>query len=167
MNYNKLYLNIIAKYGKTNKKEEDDYLERHHIVPLCIGGSNDTANLIYVSTRVHILLHLILWKCNKEERKLARAFGFMDAGAGRDPSPVLKELMNKAKSEGALDNKFALGNKSWTGKSHSDESKDKISKAMVGNKNLLGHKFEKKQCPECSRIISKNNFNQHKCFRER
>jgi len=90
----------------------------------------------------------------------------MDAGTGRAPSSVLKELMNKAKSEGGVGNSFASGNKSWSGKRHSSQSKAKISNSMKGNKNLLGHKFEKKECLKCSKIISINNFNQHKCFRE-
>lgn len=39
----------------------EGYLERHHIIPQCIGGTNDKSNLIYLPSRVHFLAHYFLY----------------------------------------------------------------------------------------------------------
>lgn len=61
MNYKQLYDKIINKYKKLNIKK-DKTTETHHIIPRCIGGSDADDNLVVVPTRVHYILHLLLWK---------------------------------------------------------------------------------------------------------
>jgi hypothetical protein len=73
MNYNQLYTSIIEKYGVV-EKPKSGYYERHHIVPKCLGGLDEVENLVYVSARVHLLLHWILCKIHPKNVKLAHAF---------------------------------------------------------------------------------------------
>ena len=56
--YNR-YLKLI-QYCQENKFE--GYTESHHIIPTCVGGTNDKSNLVQCSYRVHILLHILLYK---------------------------------------------------------------------------------------------------------
>ncbi|WP_407305566.1 HNH endonuclease signature motif containing protein [Acinetobacter sp.] len=58
--YTKLYYSIIAKHGHQVKPKDGKYYERHHIIPRCLNGNDASENLMYVSGRVHFILHLIL-----------------------------------------------------------------------------------------------------------
>ena len=76
MNYLKAYENLIIKHG--SKQKPEGYSERHHILPKCMGGSDDEDNLVYLSARAHYLAHGLLF-CHYKTEKLARAwFGMCD-----------------------------------------------------------------------------------------
>nr|ALO20951.1 putative HNH homing endonuclease [Microglena monadina] len=48
-----------------NKKYPDGiFLQKHHIIPVHMGGKNDTSNLVLISTRDHAIAHWLLWKLN-------------------------------------------------------------------------------------------------------
>ena len=53
--YNKLIQN-----GRRDKPAY--YAERHHVIPRCLGGSDETENLVYLSARQHYIAHLLLTK---------------------------------------------------------------------------------------------------------
>ena len=59
------------------------YTERHHVVPRCMGGDNNNENIIEISTKAHLILHLILWKAYQGIQpwggKMASAFNMMRA----------------------------------------------------------------------------------------
>jgi hypothetical protein len=62
MDYEKIYLNITNN-AKPRKKAKG--LENHHIVPSSCGGSNDKSNRVYLTTREHLICHLLLVKIYK------------------------------------------------------------------------------------------------------
>jgi len=62
MNYEKIYHNIINN-ASTRKKGPG--IEKHHIVPRSCGGSDDKSNLVYLTTREHLICHLLLVKIYK------------------------------------------------------------------------------------------------------
>jgi|688.fasta_scaffold453042_2 hypothetical protein len=76
MNYKKIYYSIIEKYGR-KIKPLDVYSERHHIIPACIGGSNDDENLIYLDSRCHLLVHWLLVRIYPKNYELSHAFSMM------------------------------------------------------------------------------------------
>jgi hypothetical protein len=76
MNYQKIYYDIIEKYG-SKTKPLDVYSERHHIIPTCIGGNNDDKNLIYLDSRCHLLAHWLLVRIYPKNYELAHAFSMM------------------------------------------------------------------------------------------
>lgn len=51
-------------------------VEKHHIVPRSMGGSNKKDNLVALSPRVHFIAHWLLWKAYKNG-KMANAFWTM------------------------------------------------------------------------------------------
>ena len=54
MNYKTIYENLIkTRSNQTLLKEE--YYENHHILPKCLGGSDDPQNLIKLTAREHFL----------------------------------------------------------------------------------------------------------------
>ena len=76
MNYQKIYNNIIVKYGLKEKPQEN-YTERHHIIPICMGGTNDHNNLVYLEARYHLLAHWLLSRIHPKNYELAHAFSMM------------------------------------------------------------------------------------------
>lgn len=60
MNYKKHY-DILIERARLRVKP-DGYSERHHIVPRCLGGSNESSNLVYLTAREHYVAHLLLAK---------------------------------------------------------------------------------------------------------
>ena len=52
----------------------DEYHERHHITPKCMGGINDNENLIDLFAREHYIAHKILAEENPDNIKLQLAY---------------------------------------------------------------------------------------------
>ena len=71
MNYERLYVNLLVKHGTEEKPT--GYSERHHIIPLSLGGTNAPENLVYLSARAHFIAHWLLFKIHGGEA-MARAF---------------------------------------------------------------------------------------------
>ena len=80
MNYQLIYDRIVA-LGKERVLE--GYKERHHIVPRCIGGSDDPDNLVELTPEEHYVCHQLLVKIHPGEDKLTYAANMM---AGTRPN---------------------------------------------------------------------------------
>lgn len=59
MNYKNLYNSIIDNALARNL---DGYVEKHHIVPRSLGGSNNAENLVKLTAREHFICHYLLAK---------------------------------------------------------------------------------------------------------
>lgn len=70
MNYKKIYEDLIKKAKSENRKKlkrEDSnyfYYECHHILPKCLGGTNDKDNLVLLTAREHLICHRLLIEFN-------------------------------------------------------------------------------------------------------
>ena len=76
MNYQKIYDNLVAKRQlQPALKQEGTYgsVEWHHIIPRCIGGSDDKSNLVCFYPREHYIAHLLLWKIHPKHFNLMLA----------------------------------------------------------------------------------------------
>ena len=67
--WEKIYNKLIKK-NKNRLLIEDQYYEKHHIIPRYLGGGNENLNLIHLTFGEHILAHYILyrWKGNLEDK---------------------------------------------------------------------------------------------------
>jgi hypothetical protein len=74
MNYQKIYDNITRR-GQNRILE--GYSEKHHIVPRCMGGTDDATNLVSLTPEEHYLCHLLLVKIHPNNIRLVRAAMFM------------------------------------------------------------------------------------------
>ena len=61
MNYKKVYDNIIER-AKNRKIDNNIYSEKHHIIPVSLGGLNTKENLVRLYPREHYIAHLLLYK---------------------------------------------------------------------------------------------------------
>ena len=74
MNYQKIY-DIITRRGQNRILE--GYSEKHHIIPRCIGGTDEASNLVSLTPEEHYLCHLLLVKIHPTNIKLVKAAMFM------------------------------------------------------------------------------------------
>ena len=66
----------ILKKRKLNDPEYV-YCEAHHIIPKCLGGSDDKTNIILLTAREHYIAHLLLRRIYPGTYSLAFAVEFM------------------------------------------------------------------------------------------
>ena len=136
--------NIIAN-GK--KRILIGYKEKHHILPRCLGGDNSKENLVALTPKEHFIIHMLLCKftLGKSRIKMLNAFHAMIYFTKKNRNyKVTSRIVEKLKIEFQKNNpvfdpevrrKIGIGNK---GKTVSKESRLKMSKARMGNKNALG-----------------------------
>ena len=80
MNYQKIYDQIIER-AKNRKLE--GYKERHHIVPKCLGGSNDKNNLVELTAQEHFICHMLLCEIYPHNVKLYQALWLMSTNKNK------------------------------------------------------------------------------------
>jgi len=71
MNYELHYDRLIAR--ARNRQLKDTYIEKHHIIPRCIGGTDDDDNLVKLTAEEHFVAHQLLIKLYPDDRKLISA----------------------------------------------------------------------------------------------
>lgn len=74
MNYQKIHDSIITN---ASKRTLIGYKERHHIIPRCIGGTNEKTNLVDLTAREHFIIHQLLIKIYPNNKSLIRAVNMM------------------------------------------------------------------------------------------
>lgn len=74
MNYQEIYIRLV-KRGQNRILE--GYREIHHIVPRCLGGTNEENNLVSLTPEEHYLCHLLLVKIYPNNIQLVKAAMFM------------------------------------------------------------------------------------------
>lgn len=74
MNSQKIYDRLI---DRARTRQLDTYVEKHHIIPRCLGGSDDLTNIVELTSEEHFLAHQLLLKLNPNNYKLAHAAHMM------------------------------------------------------------------------------------------
>ena len=75
MDHSKVYQKIIdrAKLRGLDKSKHDGYYEIHHILPKCMGGTDNCDNLVMLTAKEHFISHLLLTKIYPNEKGLSLA----------------------------------------------------------------------------------------------
>jgi len=84
MNYSRIYEALIVRARARVRPE--GYVERHHIVPRCMGGGDESANIIALTAREHFVAHLLLAKIYPEISGLHLALLIMKDRCDKTPS---------------------------------------------------------------------------------
>ena len=75
------YKKYMMKLLKTKITHTIWICEEHHIIPRCLGGSDDKSNLVKLTAKEHFICHLLLTKIYKkgslEYYKMCHAFLMM------------------------------------------------------------------------------------------
>lgn len=77
MNYEKIYDELIFRAKSRILKE---YTEKHHIIPVCMGGSDDKSNLVQLTPEEHYIAHQLLVKIHPNNGALIKSAIMMCTG---------------------------------------------------------------------------------------
>jgi predicted outer membrane protein len=150
MNYQQIYQNLI-EYRKQNIPS--GYTEKHHIIPKCLGGTNEKENIVKLTTREHFVVHQILAKIYKTKGLIYAAYSMSNSKTyGSKKYAWLKELRSniptsketrKKISESIMNHKVSLETRNKMSKSKQNmtkETKKKMSESKTGDKNYFYNK---------------------------
>lgn len=159
MNYKKIYESLILR--AKNRDVIEGYTEKHHILPVCIGGDSSKENIVRLTPEEHYLAHQLLVKMfpkgSAERQKLiyaARAmavfqdrrsnnklYGWVRREHANTLSALYKGVGNPMYGKTPW-NKFLPAEKqSFYGRKHTETTKTIISEKNAGQKNGM---FQKK-----------------------
>jgi group I intron endonuclease len=135
--------NIIATRGRFNCGEE--YHESHHVIPKCMGGSDEKNNLVDLFAREHFEAHRLLALENPQNEKIVyawHAMAFMKNDCHQRYELTSEEFEEVRKAHSAAMSGENNPNYGLTGENHylygthrSEETKNKISEANKGENN--------------------------------
>lgn len=139
MNYHKIY-NSLVEQAKTSPFE--GYKESHHIIPKCMGGSDDDSNLVLLSARQHYIAHLLLVKINPQNHRLVYAANMMTV-----PTSKSKERTNNRRYE-------------WIRERLLEAERQKVFSEETRRRMAEGKKNQKRvTCPHCQQEGLIGNMN--------
>ena len=135
MDYKKIYNQLIQKRLTDSLSKKDCYCERHHIIPVSEGGSDDDDNKVNLTAREHYIAHLLLAKIYNDY-KMYSAVVYMQCNTKRQKRDFKfnSHLYEQIRKAFAIKNSEAhKGKPGWNkGKKMSDATKAKISKSKRG-----------------------------------
>lgn len=139
MDYSRHYTILVERARSRNI---DGYVEQHHIIPRCMGGTDDCSNIVSLTAREHFLAHQLLVKMYPREGGLIAAVRFLTAN-NKVRNNRMYEWLRKRHSEAmSIFNKgkkmtpeqIAKAAASHVGKKRSEAAKKKMSIAAKKRK---------------------------------
>lgn len=171
MNYSDIYNKIIdiARCRTLNC-----YIEKHHIIPKCMGGTNSKDNLVSLTAKEHFICHKLLCEIYPTENKLKYAYWMMCNCINElqernyiissreyerlkiDIQKILSiEMTGKRIGFKHSEESINKIKKHRSSQIFSKESNDKKSLSLMNNKNSLGSKHTKEMNTKKSENMTK------------
>jgi hypothetical protein len=167
MNYQKIYNNLINR-----EITRVGYVEKHHVLPRCLGGLDNKENLVDLYPEEHYLAHLLLCKIHPRNQKLLyaamnmttgsminngkrnnKAYGWLrrqyaesmsgDNNPARRNPTLQKEAAKKRIGQKRTEETKARMSAAQKGRTFTEETKKKMSKA-VRNRPTISDETRKK-----------------------
>ena len=159
----------------------DGYVEKHHVIPRCMGGDNSKENLVILTAPEHYVAHLLLVKMHPDHRGLLWAASAMTNGtrnqhrSGNKMYEWLRKRLSVMMSDRVVSDETraklsasAKGNQRTLGMVHSDETKRRMSVAARRRGFTPEHREKIRQArtgkpgakktPECIEKIRQSNI---------
>lgn len=176
--YTKWYFSIIE--NRRNNPIENEYNEKHHVIPRSMGGSNRKDNLVGLQAKEHFICHMLLVKMTsgRDKAKMSYALRMMmkenehhkrhklTAGAYERIKKMTKDAISK---------KITGKGNPFYGKKHDEQTKRKMrelrqERLKNGSKegNRKPHSEEtKEKLRQAAKLQWKNgNVNASACFKK-
>lgn len=140
MNYQKIYDDLISR-AKARESIEG-YTEKHHIVPKCMGGTDDKENIAVLTAREHYVAHLLLVKIYPEKLGLIFALHRMTQSNGTRRGLTRSRLYGKLRElHSEATSKYMANHwKSFAAKNHREQI---IKSNTTRNTDGIGEKISK------------------------
>jgi hypothetical protein len=140
MNYKKIYDSII---DRAKNRQITGYVERHHIIPRCMGGDDTAVNLVNLTAREHFIAHLLLVRIYPGNYKLIYAVNMMCLQFTEERCNNRRyEWIRKRLSDASSKMNSGINNPFY-GKTHSLETRLKISEKAKDRKYIKTNKPRK------------------------
>lgn len=126
--YTSWYNRIITNAMRQNRSEDTTLYERHHIIPVSLGGTNEEHNLVYLTFREHYVCHLLLIKMTNgsDKAKMWLAVWWVGSVGSNGNKRLLSSRYFQRKRQESLTQRKGIPK--------SEETKRKISIAKTGKK---------------------------------
>jgi hypothetical protein len=127
--YSKYYFNIVDT-AKARTLAAHTYIEKHHVVPRSLGGTNAPDNIVKLTAREHLICHRLLIKMTTGVQKSKMAFAawrMIFSNKKHKRVKVTSRIYESIK----LEMSKAASERSKTYR-HSEESKQKIAQSKLG-----------------------------------
>jgi hypothetical protein len=133
--YTRWYYNIVTNAGS---RISEGYTEKHHIIPKSCGGSNLKENLVKLTPKEHFICHLLLIRMTEGQfrYKMAYALNRMLTTNGKQDRYIPTSRKFK-KIRLQISNSLKGHSSPMKGRSHSEESKKKMSEIRKGRPSAL------------------------------
>lgn len=145
MDYKKQYdLLIASRKMRGTKKRKGDGFNRHHILPKCLGGDDNSDNIVLLTFKEHIVAHHLLHMMYPNSNELTYAFLRMIQSSHSDRrenryridssgNPIPFRMSLKELDTLRIQSIKFLSD-SNKGRHHTEETKEKLRKAHLGKK---------------------------------
>lgn len=142
MNYSDHYERLIAR---ARDRVLDGYVERHHVIPKCMGGSERRENLVQLTAEEHYVAHQLLHKIhpnvpglsfalvsmtgNPHGQRSNKLYGWIRKKSASFASVIQKEMWQRPGHKEHM--------KEFIAKAHSSETRAKAAASNRGRKRSL------------------------------
>jgi len=132
MDYQVIHDRIIERALDRNLS---GYKESHHITPKCMGGTDSNDNKVDLTAEEHYVVHQLLVKIHPNNHKLIHAANMMGGTRPNNKSYGWIKRKNSNILKGHTRNKGE--NHHMYGKTHSKETRKKISESLKGQNSFF------------------------------
>lgn len=180
MNYQKHYDLLMSRARARTCPE--GYVEKHHVVPKCLGGSDDPSNLVILTAREHYVAHQLLVKLNPSDLRISyaalmmtrlgksngrvnnRYYSWLKENYSRLQSMYMKERLKNTPNVSTKDSVRAIRKQAWLGENNPCYGKpnwDSIRAASAKTKGVKLKSEHAKKISEAIKLWHKNNPDKH------
>lgn len=138
----KAHYNLLI--NKAQNRLMEGYVEKHYIIPKCMGGSNYKNNVVRLTPEEHFVAHQLLVKMYPDNLKLLHAANMMTvtSKSNQKRNNKMYGWLKKRRADKmkvwALENNVRPPDR--TGTTHSEETKKRMSDAAKGKPKSEAHR---------------------------
>lgn len=133
------------------------YVERHHVLPKCMGGGDEASNLVALTAEEHFVAHQLLAKIHPENVKLLFALRVMSDSKKYPTNKrygwIRKRLIVKGRHSAETRAKMSAASK---GRPKTEEHRAALSKAKMGIKRGPQSEDHRRKISDAQRGKTKN-----------
>jgi hypothetical protein len=134
--YEKWYFQIV-----TRNKNNSGYVEKHHIIPRSLGGSNEVENIVKLTAREHFICHLLLRKMTSGNAKKKMIYAAYMMYTVKNKFHKGNRDFIDAKINSRMYQAIKEDHRNLCRKPCSEETKLKISQSKTGKKISAKHRL--------------------------
>lgn len=136
MDYKRIYNQLC---NRALARRVSGYVERHHVVPRCVGGTDSADNLVKLTAKEHFLAHLLLRKIHPDVQGLVYAVWMMSSKKGvrlnsRAFAKLREQVIEMQRAKTISDEHKESLRLHATGRTKTQETKGKIGSSNSGKK---------------------------------